>query len=169
MCISLHVGVFKFNVSWSVRASSYIPISRPTDATCDRFLSSTYMCITQHVSSFKRSSSCVPHRTYSLQFLCLCLRHCLVRNCFLQDSAADRHKHSNWRLYVRCGTPDDERLTLETCRVIHIQIEDKNLSQVASVGLLIGIYEDSRTDKETLNRVTSQPPVNFLYGLSSKI
>jgi hypothetical protein len=28
---------------------------------------------------------------------------------------------------------------VETCRVIHIQIENKNLSQVASVGLLIGI------------------------------
>jgi hypothetical protein len=39
---------------------------------------------------------------------------------FLQDSAADRHKHRNWRLYGRWGTPDDERLTLETCRVIHI-------------------------------------------------
>jgi hypothetical protein len=39
---------------------------------------------------------------------------------FLQDSAADRHKHRNRRLYVRRGTPDDERLTLETCRVIHI-------------------------------------------------
>jgi hypothetical protein len=43
-----------------------------------------------------------------------------VMGCFLQDSAADRHKHRNWRLYVRWGTPDDERLTLETCRVIHI-------------------------------------------------
>jgi hypothetical protein len=64
---------FTFNVSWSVRASSYIPISRPTDATCDRFLSSIYICITVHVSSVKRSSSGVPHRTYSLQFLCLCL------------------------------------------------------------------------------------------------
>jgi hypothetical protein len=31
------------------------------------------MCITLHVSSVKRSSSGVPHRTYSLQFLCLCL------------------------------------------------------------------------------------------------
>jgi hypothetical protein len=29
---------------------------------------------------------------------------------------------------------------LETCRVIDIQIENKNLSQVASVDLLIGIY-----------------------------
>jgi hypothetical protein len=56
-----------------VRASSYIPISRPTDATCDRFLFTIYMCITLHVSSIKRSSSGVPHRTYNLQFLCLCL------------------------------------------------------------------------------------------------
>jgi hypothetical protein len=38
-------------------------------------------------------------------------------------------------------------LTLETCRVIHIEIENKNLSQVASVGLLIGIYEDARARK----------------------
>jgi hypothetical protein len=74
--------------------------------------------------------------------VCVCLQHCLVRNSFLQDSAADRHKHRNWRLYVRWGTPDDERLTLKTCRVIHIQIEYKNLSQFASVGLLTGIYED---------------------------
>jgi hypothetical protein len=28
--------------------------------------------------------------------------------------------------------------------------KNKNLSQVASVGLLIGIYEDARTDQETL-------------------
>jgi hypothetical protein len=56
-----------------VRASSYIPISRLTDVTCDRFLLSFYMCITLHVSSVKRSSSGVPHHTFSLQFLCLCL------------------------------------------------------------------------------------------------
>jgi hypothetical protein len=49
------------------------PISRPTDATCDRFLFSIYMCITLHVSSVKHSSSGVPHLTYSLQFLCLSL------------------------------------------------------------------------------------------------
>jgi hypothetical protein len=48
-------------------------VSRPTDATCDRFLFSIYMCITLHDSSVKRSSSGVPHRTYSLQFLRLCL------------------------------------------------------------------------------------------------
>jgi hypothetical protein len=53
--------------------SGYIPISRPTDATCDGFLFSIYMCITLQVSSVKRSSSGIPHRTYSLQFLCLCL------------------------------------------------------------------------------------------------
>jgi hypothetical protein len=40
-----------------VRASSYIPVSRPKDATYDRFLFSIYMCITLHVSSIKRSSS----------------------------------------------------------------------------------------------------------------
>jgi hypothetical protein len=51
-----------------VRASSYIPVSRPTDATCDRFLFSICMYITLHVSNVKRSSSGVPHRTYSLQF-----------------------------------------------------------------------------------------------------
>jgi hypothetical protein len=72
-----------------------IPISRPTDATCDRFLFSIYMCITLHVSSIKRSSSGVLYRTYSLQFLCLC--RCLsaslsCKKLFLQDSAADRQK-----------------------------------------------------------------------------
>jgi hypothetical protein len=46
-----------------------IPISGPTDETCDRFLFSIYMCITLHVSSVKRSSSGVSHRTCSLQFL----------------------------------------------------------------------------------------------------
>jgi hypothetical protein len=76
-----------------VRASSYIPISRPTDATCDRFLFSIYMCITLHVSSVKRSSSGVPHLTYSLQFLYLCLSAALSCKKILQDSAADRHKH----------------------------------------------------------------------------
>jgi hypothetical protein len=55
---------------WNYQCS---PISRPTDVTCDRFLFSIYMCITLHVSSVNRSSSGVPHRTYSLQFLCLCL------------------------------------------------------------------------------------------------
>jgi hypothetical protein len=49
--------------------SRIIPISRPTDATCDRFLFSIYMCITLRVLGVKRSSSGVPHRTYSLQFL----------------------------------------------------------------------------------------------------
>jgi hypothetical protein len=61
-----------------------VPISRPTDATCDRFLFSIYMCITLHVSRVKRSSSGVPHRIYSLQFLCLCLSlalSCKTRQC----------------------------------------------------------------------------------------
>jgi hypothetical protein len=39
---------------------------------------------------------------------------------FLQDSAADGHKQRNWRLYVQWESPDDERLTLETCRVVYI-------------------------------------------------
>jgi hypothetical protein len=90
-----------FNVSWSVRASSYIPISRPTDATCDRYLFSICMCIILHVSIVKRSSSGVPHCTYSLQFLCLCPSAALSCKKFLTYSAADRHKHRNWRLYVR--------------------------------------------------------------------
>jgi hypothetical protein len=58
----------------------YFPISRPTDATCVRFLFSVYMCITLHVSSVKRSSSGVPHCTYSLYFLCLCLSAALSCN-----------------------------------------------------------------------------------------
>jgi hypothetical protein len=37
----------------------------------------------------------------------------------LQDSAKDGHKHRNWRLRVQWGTHDDERLTLETCRVAY--------------------------------------------------
>jgi hypothetical protein len=43
-------------------------------------------------------------------------------------------------------------LTLETCRVIHIQIENKNLSQVASVGLLIGIYGQKFAHVESRER-----------------
>jgi hypothetical protein len=120
-------GRLKSNCAWMynkyvVRSCSFSPISRPRDATCDRFLFAIYVYITLHVSSVKRSSSGVPHRIYSLQFLCLCLSAALFCKelSFLQDSAADRHKHRNWRLYVWWGTLDDERLTLETCRVIHI-------------------------------------------------
>jgi hypothetical protein len=69
----------------------------------------------------------------------VCLRHCLVRKSVL---------------YVQWGTPDDDSLTLETCGVVYIWIENKNLSQVASVGLLIGIYEVARTDQEILNMKT---------------
>jgi hypothetical protein len=58
----------------------YIPVSRPTDATCDRFLFSIYMCITLHDSSVKRSSSGVPHRTYSLQFVEHFTFNALVQN-----------------------------------------------------------------------------------------
>jgi hypothetical protein len=56
-----------------LKSQNIVPINRPTDVTCDRFLFFIYMCITLHVSSIKRSSSEVPHRTYSHQFLCLCL------------------------------------------------------------------------------------------------
>jgi hypothetical protein len=67
--------------------SVFFPISRPTDVTCDRFLFSFYMCITLHVSSVKRSSSGVPRRTYSLQFLCLCLSAALsCKKCTVRDS-----------------------------------------------------------------------------------
>jgi hypothetical protein len=41
------------------------------------FYFAIYMYITLHVSSVKRSSSGVPHRTYNLQFLCLCLSSAL--------------------------------------------------------------------------------------------
>jgi hypothetical protein len=39
-----------------VRASSYIRISRPRDATCDRFLFSIYMCITLRGTCFERQA-----------------------------------------------------------------------------------------------------------------
>jgi hypothetical protein len=80
VCKSVHHCTIQINhqpnatiLCFLVRAFSYILISRPTDVTCERFLFSIYMCITLHISSVKRSSSGVPHRTYSLQFLCLCL------------------------------------------------------------------------------------------------
>jgi hypothetical protein len=146
MCLNIRLNTFCFRVSCTITCKKptelrnfmwiwklisqpqkrrhYVPISRQTDATCNRFLFSIYMYITLHVSSVKRSLSEVPHHTYSLQFLCLCLSAALFykkeRSSFLQDSAADRHKHRNWRLYVWWGTPDDESLTFETCRVIHI-------------------------------------------------
>jgi hypothetical protein len=60
-------------ISSDVVQALSLPISRPTDATCYRFLFYICMCITLHVSSVKLSSSGVPHSTYSLQFLCLCL------------------------------------------------------------------------------------------------
>jgi hypothetical protein len=50
-------------------------------------------------SSAHHQESLTVH-TASSFCVCVCLRHCLVRS-FLQDSAADRHKHKNWRLYVR--------------------------------------------------------------------
>jgi hypothetical protein len=41
-------------------------------------------------------------------------------------------------------------LMLSAWRSKHVEIENKNLSQVASVGLLIGIYEDARTRKHLI-------------------
>jgi hypothetical protein len=98
-------------------------------------------------SSAHHQESLTVHTASSL-CVCVCLQHCLVRNwllvvrlsvlivtnrsiqtdaplkaSFLQDSATDRHKHRNWRLYVRWDTPDDERLTLETCSYTHIKIK----------------------------------------------
>jgi hypothetical protein len=109
------------------------------------FLSISVQLYMFRESSARHQESFTVH-TASSFCVCVCLRHCLAIS-FLQDSATDGHKHRNWRLYGRWGTPDHERLTLETCRVIQIQIENKNLSQVASVGPLIGIYEDARTGK----------------------
>jgi hypothetical protein len=74
-------------------------ISRPTDATCDRFLFSIYMCITLHVSSVKPLSSEVPHHTYSLQFLCLCLRHCLVRVSYKTVPQTDTNTETGGCMY----------------------------------------------------------------------
>jgi hypothetical protein len=45
------------------------------------------------------------------------MRLYMFRDSFLQDSVKDGHKHRNWRLHVQWGAPDDERLTLEICRV----------------------------------------------------
>jgi hypothetical protein len=67
---------------------------------------------------------------------CVCVRpwHCLVRYCILQDSATDGHKHRNRRLYVL--------LMMSAWRSKHVElyiiwIENKSLSQIASVGLII--------------------------------
>jgi hypothetical protein len=51
----------EFNVSWSVRASSCIPISRPTDATCDRFLL-TFICLRRSYISYD-----LVHRIFTAQ------------------------------------------------------------------------------------------------------
>jgi hypothetical protein len=82
-----------------VRATSFIPISTPTDATCDRSL---FLSICIRLYMFRASSA---HHQESLT---------------VQDSAKDGNKHRNWRLHVQWGTPDDGRLTLETCRVVYI-------------------------------------------------
>jgi hypothetical protein len=96
----------------SLEISNTYGISRPTDATCDRFLFSIYMCITLHVSSVKRSSSGGPHCTYSLQFLCLCLSaalSCKFLTCFERQALIIRSRS----LYIQppvsvfvsvCGT-----------------------------------------------------------------
>jgi hypothetical protein len=56
------------------------------------FISIRGMYTTLRVSSVKRSSSAVPHCTYSLQFLCLCPSVALsCKKLFLQDSAMDGH------------------------------------------------------------------------------
>jgi cell division FtsZ-interacting protein ZapD len=54
--ISLQNSLFQMQC-FLVRASSYIPIRRPKDAACERFLFSIHMYITRHVSSVKRSSA----------------------------------------------------------------------------------------------------------------
>jgi hypothetical protein len=48
------------------------------------------MFITLDVSSVKRSSSGIPHRTYSLQFLCLCLSAALSCKKFLSKKFLTR-------------------------------------------------------------------------------
>jgi hypothetical protein len=100
--------------------NKFIPISTLTDATCDTYL---FLSICIRLYMFRASSA---HHLESLTVhaassFCVCIRlwHCLVR-CFLQDSAKDGHKHRNRRLHVQRGTPDDERLTLQTCRVVYI-------------------------------------------------
>jgi hypothetical protein len=118
-----HIKRTNLQVRLQMVDTLFIPISRPTDATCDRFLFYIYMCITLHVSSVKRSSSGVPHRTYSLQFLCLCLSatlSCRKKPVSYKTVLQTDTNTGNCRLYVRWGTPDYERLTFETCRVIHI-------------------------------------------------
>jgi hypothetical protein len=78
VCFRRNIKYFRRWYNRIFRVNKFIPVSRPTDATCDRFLFSIYMFITLHVSNVKRSSSGVPHRTYSLQFLCLCLSAALT-------------------------------------------------------------------------------------------
>jgi hypothetical protein len=65
----LSISLWHLQIAVYCKIQFIVPISKPTDATCDIFLFSIYMCITLHVSSVKRSSSGVPHRAYSLQFL----------------------------------------------------------------------------------------------------
>jgi hypothetical protein len=71
-CLACHNMILKSLARICKEIRIFLPISRPTDATCDRFLFSIYMYTTLQVSSVKCSSSGVPHCTYSLQFLCLC-------------------------------------------------------------------------------------------------
>jgi hypothetical protein len=75
------------------------------------FLSVCIQVYMFQASSAHHQESLTVHTASSF---CVCVRprHCLVRN-------LDGHKHRNWRMYVQWGTPDDERLTLEKCRVIH--------------------------------------------------
>jgi hypothetical protein len=77
-CFERQALIIRSPLTFLVRASSYIPISRPTDATCDRFLYSIYMCITLHVGIYKfnvswsvRASLYISIRREYLQvFLC---------------------------------------------------------------------------------------------------
>jgi hypothetical protein len=96
-----------------VRASSYILISRPTDATSDRFLFSIYMCITLHVSSVTRSSSGVPHRIYSLQFLCLYLFAALSCKKLKTLTRQCRRQTKTQKLEAVCMVRDSWRWALD--------------------------------------------------------
>jgi hypothetical protein len=103
-----------------------LSISRPTDATCNRFLFPIYMCITVHVSSVKRSSSGVSHLTYSLQFLCLCLSAALsCKKLTLHISSVKRSSsgfpHRTYSLQFQClflsAAVSCKKLTLHVSRV----------------------------------------------------
>jgi hypothetical protein len=132
LCLCLSAVLYCEKFSSIKRSSSGVPHRTYRLQFLCLCLSAALSC--EKLSSVKRSSSEVPHRTYSLQFLCLgpsaalsCkklafsgtsvyidrLVECIhatnrsrqtyvpLKASFVQDSAADRHKHRNWRLYVR--------------------------------------------------------------------